>query len=141
MKQVFESLDRLVERVAGHAHWLLRVGLAASFLSHSLPRYGALDAFAERMDLPYGAAVMATMVETLAAMAILVGGFVPGMLGHWITRLGAFAYVPIMAVAILTQHWGRWSFTPAPDYPLGGAEFPTIMLLTATYLGIKGNRA
>jgi hypothetical protein len=36
-------------------------------------------------------------------------------------------------------HWGRWNFTPAEGFPMGGMEFQVVLLLAAFYFLVMGN--
>jgi putative oxidoreductase len=56
-----------------------------------------------------------------------------------ITRLSGLAIAPVMLGAILLVHWGRWSFTPAEGFPMGGMEFQVVLLLIAVFFLISGN--
>jgi len=41
--------------------------------------------------------------------------------------------------AIFMVHWGRWNFTPAEGFPMGGMEFQVVLLLMALYFLVMGN--
>jgi len=87
------------------------------------------------MGLPEFVAYLVVLAELGGGILVLAGGFMNSM----VTRLGALATIPVMVGAIVKAHWGRWSFTPAEGFPMGGMEFQTVLILVALYLLIKGN--
>ncbi len=128
---MFSVLDSL----RPHAHWLLRAGFAATFAFHGIGKAADIGGFGEMSGLPVAAAALVTFAELAGAIGIIVGGFKSDL----ITRLSGLAIAPVMLGAIFMVHWGRWSFTPAERFPIGGMEFQVILLLIALYFLIMGN--
>ncbi|MCW8876547.1 MAG: DoxX family protein [Kangiellaceae bacterium] len=127
------SFQSALER---NAHWLLRIALASVFIFHGAGKLIVLQQSAQMLGLSAEVTLLVGLVEVLAAFALLIGPFT----NSTITRLGALAIIPIMIGAIAMVHWGRWSFTPAEGYPMGGMEFQVVLTLIATYLLIRGNK-
>lgn len=117
------------------AHWLLRVGIASVFLFHGVGKAASIGGFAQMMGLPYPVAALVTFAELAGGVGIIVGGFKSEL----ITRLSGLAMAPVLLGAIFMAHWGRWSFTPADGFPMGGMEFQVVLLLVALYFLIVGN--
>lgn len=130
---MFSSLDSLKP----HAHWLLRLSLASVFIFHGLGKAGNLEGMAQMMGMPVAAVAMVTFAELAGGIGIIVGAFKSDL----ITRLSGLAIAPVMLGAIFMVHWGRWSFSPAEGFPMGGMEFQVVLLLIAVYFLIAGNSA
>ncbi len=128
---MFNVLDSL----RPHAHWLLRIGLAGVFLFHGIGKFMALEGFSQMMGLPTPAAALVTLAEIAAGVGIIVGAFTNDL----ITRLAGLAVVPVLLGAIYRVHWGRWNFTPAEGFPMGGMEFQVVLLLMALFFLVMGN--
>jgi len=128
---MFSSLDSLKP----HAHWLLRLSLASVFIFHGLGKAGNLEGMAQMMGMPVAALAMVTFAELAGGIGIIVGAFKSDL----ITRLSGLAIAPVMLGAIFMVHWGRWSFSPAEGFPMGGMEFQVVLLLIAVYFLISGN--
>ena len=129
------SLATIHSTLEKHAHWLLRMALASVFIFHGAGKLFVLQKSAEMLGLSAEVTLLVGLAEVLAAFALLIGPFTSST----ITRLGALAIIPIMIGAIAMVHWGRWSFTPAEGFPMGGMEFQVVLTLIASYLLIKGN--
>ncbi len=128
---MFDALDSLKP----NAHWLLRIGLASVFIFHGLGKAMNLGGFSDMSGLPTAAAALVTFAELAGGVGIIVGAFTNDL----ITRLSALAITPVMLGAIFMVHWGRWSFTPAEGFPMGGMEFQAVLLLMALFFLIMGN--
>ena len=128
---MFDALDSLKP----NAHWLLRIGLASVFIFHGLGKAMNLGGFSDMSGLPTAAAALVTFAELAGGVGIIVGAFTSDL----ITRLAALAITPVMLGAIFMVHWGRWSFTPAEGFPMGGMEFQAVLLLMALYFLVMGN--
>lgn len=124
-----------LNRLAPHAHWLLRIALASVFLFHGLTKFPQLQGMAEMMGMPVFMIALVALAETAGGALILVGGFGP----DWATRLGGLLMAPVMIGAIAMVHWGQWSFAPSETHPMGGMEFQFTMLMIALYFVIVGN--
>lgn len=128
---MFSALDSF----RPHAHWLLRIGVASVFLFHGLGKAASIGGFAQMMNLPYVVAALVTFAELAGGLGLIIGGFKSDL----ITRLAGLAMAPVLLGAIFMAHWGRWSFTPAEGFPMGGMEFQVVLLLAALYFLIVGN--
>ncbi len=128
---MFNVLDSLKP----HAHWLLRIGLAGVFLFHGIGKVMDVGAFSQMTGLPTAIAGLVTLAELAGGIGIIVGAFT----NELITRLAGLAVAPVMLGAIFMVHWGRWNFTPAEGFPMGGMEFQAVLLLTAFYFLVMGN--
>ena len=128
---MFNVLDSLKP----HAHWLLRIGFAGVFLFHGIGKIMAFGGFSQMMGLPTPVAALVTLAEVAAGVGIIIGAFTNDL----ITRLAGLAVVPVLLGAIFMVHWGRWNFTPAEGFPMGGMEFQVVLLLTALFFLVMGN--
>jgi putative oxidoreductase len=128
---MFSSLDSLKP----HAHWLLRLTLASVFITHGYGKAINLEGTAQMLGMPFAMAALVTFAELAGGIGIIVGAFKSDL----ITRLSGLAIAPVMLGAIFMVHWGRWSFTPAEGFPMGGMEFQVVLLLIAVYFLIVGN--
>ena len=118
-----------------HAHWFLRIGIAAVFLFHGIGKVADINGFAEMMKLPVAIVILVTFAEVAGGIGILVGG--AG--NELITRLAALAMAPVLLGAIAMVHGPRWSFTPAEGFPIGGMEFQVVLLMIALFFLVTGN--
>ncbi len=118
-----------------HAHWLLRIGLAGVFVFHGVGKAMDLGAFSQMTGLPTAVVALVTFAELAGGVGIIVGAFTNDL----ITRLAGLAVTPVMLGAIFMMHWGRWNFTPAEGFPMGGMEFQVVLLLTALFFLVMGN--
>jgi len=128
---MFSVLDSLKP----HAHWLLRIGFAGVFLFHGIGKVMMFGGFSQMMGLPTPVAALVTLAEIAAGVGIIVGAFTNDL----ITRLAGLAVVPVLLGAIFMVHWGRWNFTPAEGFPMGGMEFQVVLLLMALFFLVMGN--
>jgi len=128
---MFNVLDSLKP----HAHWLLRIGFAGVFLFHGIGKIMAFGGFSQMMGLPTPVAALVTLAEVAAGVGIIIGAFTNDL----ITRLAGLAVVPVLLGAIFMVHWGRWNFTPAEGFPMGGMEFQVVLLLMALFFIVMGN--
>ncbi len=127
----------ILNRLAPYAHWLLRIALASVFVYHgglkiADPGGGAMLGYASTLWLLVG------LLEAGGGLLVVVGGILGGP-GDRLTRLGGAMLMVPMLGAITQVHWGRWSFVPTPDYPMGGMEFQTTLLLLALFFVLVGN--
>ena len=118
-----------------NAHWLLRIAVASVFLFHGMGKASSIGSFAQMVDIPYIVAALVTFAELAGGIGLIVGRFKSDL----ITRLAGLAIAPVMLGAIIMVHWGRWSFTPAEGYPIGGMEFQVVLMLAGLYFLIVGN--
>ncbi len=128
---MFDALDSLKP----HAHWLLRIGLASVFLFHGSGKVMDLGGFSQMTGLPTGVAALVALAELAGGIGIIVGAFTNDL----ITRVAGLAITPVMLGAISMVHWGRWDFSAAEGFPMGGMEFQVVLFLTAIYFLVMGN--
>ena len=128
---MFNVLDSL----RPHAHWLLRIGLAGVFIFHGIGKFMALEGFSQMLGLPTPVAALVALAEVAGGVGIIVGAFTNDLT----TRLAGLAVAPVMLGAIFMVHWGRWNFTPAEGFPMGGMEFQVVLLLMALFFLVMGN--
>ena len=75
---------KLLDNLAPHSHWLLRIALASVFLYHGLTKFTMLSQMAEMMQKPVAMVVMVALFESVGALLVLLGGF----LSCWIQKCG-----------------------------------------------------
>lgn len=126
----------ILDTLAQQAHWALRLALASVFLYHGLTKFPNLSGTAEMMGLPVVVFALVALAEAVGGALIIVGAFTKDI----VTRLGGLLLIPPMLGAISMVHWGRWSFTPAEGFPMGGMEFQVTLLLLSVYFVLRGNR-
>ena len=123
-----------LNKLSGHAHWVVRLAVAGVFLFHGLSKFGDLAGGAQMMGMPVLVWTLVALAESTGGALILLGGFLP----DWATRLGGLLVIPVMLGAITLVHWGRWSFVPAEGYPMGGMEFQVAMFLLGVFFVLRG---
>ncbi len=112
--------------LAPHAHWAMRLSLAATFLYHGIGKYPVSDAMG--MPVPLVWAVM--IAEIIAGVALITGAFGKDML----TRLGGLIVIVIMLGAIAMVHFKNgWNVMNM------GMEFQVLMLAVGLYFAARGN--
>lgn len=129
--------DGVLANLAQHAHWAPRIALASVFLYHGLTKFPALSGMAAMMGLPVAVLALVALAETAGGALIVLGAFTKDI----VTRLGGLLLLPPMLGAISMVHWGRWEFTPAEGYPMGGMEFQVTLLLVSIFFILRGNKA
>ncbi len=146
------GLDRALAPAAPVAHWVPRAAFAAVFLHKGYGKFFGmgLERFAQMMIAPnFGvegslAYLMAGAVgaaELFAGAAVLVAGVLPGAAGRLTTRLAGLAAIPVLLGAIFTMHWGRWAFSPADGFPMGGMEYQVTLLALALWFVVRDGRS
>lgn len=121
---------------AALSDWPIRLALAGTFGVHGTGKIMAMGA--NPMNLPEPLWLLVGIVEVLAALGLVGGGIVGGMLGNLATRLAGLAIIPVMLGAIIMVHWPQWRFLPTEDKPIGGMEFQILILSVAIYALITG---
>ena len=135
---------RLTAPATPAAHWFLRIGFGAVFLQKGFGKFFGmgLERFSQMMIAPnfgvdgalaYAMAGAVGAAEFAAGAAIILGGLISGAAGAMLTRLAALAALPVLLGAIFTVHWGRWAFSPAEGFPMGGMEYQVVLTLIALY--------
>ncbi len=116
--------------LAPHAHWLIRLSLAATFIYHGLGKFPPDDLVQGGMPVLVGWAVA---IGEVAAGACLIAGPITKDL---VTRLGGLGVIIIMLGAIFIVHLKNgWNVMNS------GMEFPALMLAAGVYFLTKGNNA
>ena len=123
------------------ADWLIRLPVAATFVTHGLSKFPIIAAGAEMMGLPFIVWLAVALGEVGAGLALVAGGAWRGFAGDVLTRLGGAGAAAIMVGAIALVHWGQWSNIPSETHPFGGMEFQTLLLATGVFFALRGNRA
>lgn len=129
-----------LRNLPGGAHWFLRIAVAAVFLYHGFTKFGTLDDFAAMMGLTVAGSFVVALAECTAGILILAGGAQTDY-ADGASRLGGLLILPVMLGAIIKVHGGRWSFTPADGFPMGGAEFQTLLLMIGLFFVLRGRPA
>lgn len=120
-----------LKKLAPHAHWLLRIGLASVFLYHGITKFPNIAGMSEAMGLPSIVVTLLAIVETAGGVAILAGA----VASENLTRLAGLAFAVIMIAAIFMVHLEHgWN-------SIGnmGMEFQFTLLMTSLYFLIVGN--
>lgn len=119
----------LLDKLAPHAHWGLRLSLAATFLFHGIGKY-PVSRFAESFGMPVVVAWAVAIAEVVAAIALIAGAFGRDRL----TRLAGLIVIGTMIGAIALVH-GKNGFSVFNN----GFEFQLLMLVTGIYFATRGN--
>ena len=120
---------KFLASLAPHAHWGLRLSLAATFVYHGVMKFPIEGPVA---GLPVPIVWVLAIGEIAAGALLIVGAFGRDML----TRLGAYIVIVVMIGAIVLVH-AKNGF----NVMNGGMEFQLLMLVTGIYLAAKGNEA
>ena len=115
--------------LAPHAHWGLRLSLAATFIYHGVTKFPIEGPM---LGMPVAVVYLLALGEIAAGVFLIAGAFGKEIL----TRLGAYIVIVVMIGAIVMVH-GKNGF----NVMNGGAEFQILMLVTGIYLAAKGNDA
>jgi len=122
----------VLKKMAPHAHWFLRIGLASVFLYHGGRKWLDLGAAAEGLGMPVLMATLVAIVEVGSVLLILAGGVAK----DWMTRVAGLGFAVIMLGAILRVHLQNgWNSIGAL-----GMEFQFTLLMTSLYFVAVGNR-
>ena len=130
-----------LNRLASHAHWLLRLGLASVFFFHGVLKFLDLEGFTAMLPISYTEVVLVALAEVGGSLLLVLGGFRDDFWSDLATRVGAFLNIPTIIGAAVLVHWGRWNFVPTETHPMGGMEFQVFLGLAMLYLVVIGNRA
>ena len=115
--------------LAPHAHWGLRLSLAATFIYHGVTKFPIEGPM---MGMPVPVVWLLALGEIAAGVLLIAGAFGKELL----TRLGAYIVIIVMIGAIVLVH-AKNGF----NVMNGGMEFQILMLVTGVYLAAKGNDA
>lgn len=120
---------KILESLAPHVHWGLRLSLAATFLYHGLGKFPVAE-FSQNFGMPLLLAWAVTIAELIAGVCLIAGALGKEML----TRLGGLIVLVIMIGAIAMVH-AKNGFNAMN----GGYEFQLLMLVTGLYFLARGN--
>jgi putative oxidoreductase len=123
-----------------HAHWLIRIPFAATFIFHGIGKFTNLSGSAEMMGMPVFLLGLVAVAEVLAGLGAIIGGLPFCTKKDLVTRLAGLAAAPVMLGAIFMVHWPRFSFVPTKEFPMGGFEFQLLLLGVAIYFILTGNK-
>ncbi len=125
--------------------WFIRLPFAATFLFHGYSKFeGGIGNFAANFGeggVAFAIALAVGVAEVLAGVGAIVGGLTKDDLSDAATKLSGLAAAPVLIGAIYLAHWGRFSFTPAEGFPIGGMEFQLLLLGVAIYFLARGKDA
>jgi putative oxidoreductase len=116
--------------------WFIRLPFAVVFAGHGIGKLVMPAASAEMLGLPIALSVLVGVAEVLAGIGAVVGGIPSAPRRQLVDRLTALAAVPVLVGAIAMVHWPRWSFVATESHPMGGMEYPVVLLGIALYLGL-----
>lgn len=122
---------KFLNSIAPHAHWFLRLAIAAVFLYHGLTKFGNFGGVSEMLGFPVWLTVVLACSEVAGGALILAGGVAK----DWMTRLAGLIFAIVMVVAIFTVHLQHgWN-------SIGnlGMEFQVTLLAIALYFVTRGN--
>ena len=115
--------------LAPHAHWLMRLSLAATFLYHGIAKF-PIAAAPGAMGMPVPMIWAVALAEIVAGAALIIGAFGKDVL----TRLGGLIVIVIMIGAIALVHAKNgWNVMNS------GMEFQVLMLGVGLYFASRGN--
>lgn len=124
----------LLHKLGKHAHWLIRVSLAITFIYHGISKItnpGMMSMF------PVFVVVLVGLAEIGGAVLILWGGFGP----DWATRLAGAFFLLVMLGAIFMVHlpYGWNSIDMDPNNPDLGMEFQVLIATISIFFITRGN--
>lgn len=114
--------------LAPHAHWFVRLSLAATFLYHGIAKFPIEASMGMSVPMVWAVA----LAEIVAGLALIIGAFGKEAL----TRLGGLIVIVIMIGAIVMVHAKNgWNVMG------GGMEFQVLMLVVGLNFAARGNEA
>ena len=130
----------IIETKDDYAALVLRLMLGIVFFVHGSQKvlgwfggYGftnTMNAFTQKMHIPFVFALLAIAAEFLGSIALLMGLF---------TRIAAFSIATVMVVAVGLVHWQNGFFMNWSGAQKGeGFEYHLLVIAIATALMIKG---
>lgn len=117
--------------LAPHAHWFLRLSVAAVFIYHAVTKLPNPEGVSQMIGLPVFLVVVVAIAEVVAGILILLGG----VSRDWMTRLAGLIFVVVMIGAIVKVHLAHgWN-------SIGnlGMEFQVTLLTIGLYFAARGN--
>jgi len=134
MKSIDNILNAIMSNFYHLAPWLLRLGLGTSFIFHGLSKFPLppqklIDYFGFSAEL----ASFVAISELGAGILLILGGFLQGHVGNFMTRFAASVIVIVMTFAFTLAH-SDWFITPK----LFMSE-QIFLMVVSLYFFIKGN--
>ena len=134
MKSIDNILNAILSNFYNIAPWLLRLGLGISFIFHGLSKFPLppqklIDYFGFSAEL----ASFVAISELGAGILLILGGFLKGHVGSFVTRFAAIVIVTVMTFAFTLAH-SDWFITPK----LFMSEQIFLMII-GLYFFVKGN--
>ena len=134
MKSIDNILNAIMSNFYHLAPWLLRLGLGTSFIFHGLSKFPLPP---QKLIYYFGfSAELASFVaisELAAGILLILGGFLKGHVGNFVTRIAAIFIVIVMIFAFTLAH-SDWFIKPK----LFMSE-QIILMIIGLYFFIKGN--
>lgn len=121
----------VLNKLAPHAHWFMRLSLAGVFAYHGVTKFPNLEGVAQMVGLPVVLVGFLAVAEVVGAILILLGGFSK----DWMTRLAGLIFVVVMIGAIFKVHLSHgWN-------SIGnlGMEFQVTLLTIGLFFAARGN--
>lgn len=88
-----------LDKLAPHAHWLMRLALGGAFMWHGITKFtGGIENTATMLGLPLFIAVLVASAETSGGAFILIGGAIKKDI---VTRVGGLFIAIIMVGALV----------------------------------------
>ena len=130
----------IIETKDDYAGLVLRLMLGIVFFAHGSQKvlgwfggygfFNTMNAFTQKMHIPFILALLAIAAEFLGSIALLAGFF---------TRIAAFSIATVMVVAIWLSHWQNGFFMNWFGVQKGeGFEYHLLVIAIAAALMIKG---
>ena len=134
MKSIDNILNAIMSNFYHLAPWFLRLGLGVSFIFHGLSKFPLppqklIDYFGFSAEL----ASFVAISELGAGILLILGGFLKGHVGNFVTRFAAIIIVIVMTFAFTLAH-SDWFVTPK----LFMSE-QIFLIIIGLYFFIKGN--
>ncbi|MCF7802399.1 MAG: DoxX family protein [Candidatus Marinimicrobia bacterium] len=123
----------IFDRFAPHAHWLVRLSLAATFIYHGIPKF----THPGMIGMPIIIVILVGLAEVGGAILLLWGGVGP----DWATRVASafFAIVMLGAIMMIHMAYGWNSINMGTGNEGKGMEFQVLILAISLYFLLKGN--
>lgn len=119
------------------AHWFLRIAFASVFIFMGFNKFTTLEEFSAMMDLSVTTSFIVAFFEAAAGILILVGGTRTEFADN-ASRAAGLLILPVLIGAIWRVHAGRWDFGPTEAFPMGGAEFQTLLIAIGLFFVLRG---
>ena len=134
MKSIDNILNAIMSNFYHLAPWLLRLGLGTSFIFHGLSKFPLppqklIDYFGFSAEL----ASFVAISELGAGILLILGGFLKGHVGNFVTRFASIVVVVVMTFAFTLAHSDCFI---TPKLFMSEQIF---LMIVGLYFFIKGN--